>query len=65
MEKFHMGWLDLDTKKSFSTIVEFLILRGGKEKNIEFWKIRIFEDNSALNYSMVKKFCMRRLDFNT
>ena len=57
--------LDLNAKKSFSVILEFSILRVGKGENAEFQKIWIFEYNSALNCSTVKKFHMRRLDLNT
>ena len=64
-KELRMGWLNLNTKKSFAAISEFSFLRGGKGKNFEFQKIRIFEHNSALNYSMVKKFHVRRLDSST
>ena len=43
MTKLHMGWLDLNTKKLLSAILEFSILNGGKEgkcwisKNLDFW----------------------------
>ena len=64
MTKLHIEQLDLNTKKSFSTILEFSNFGGSKGGNTEFQKIWIFEHNSALNYSMVKKFHTRRLDFN-
>ena len=44
MTKFHIGRLDLNTKKHFSTILEFSILRGGKgvkrriSKDLDFRK---------------------------
>ena len=43
------------------SILEFLNL---KEKTAKFRKIRIFEHYSALNYTMEKKFHMRRLNLN-
>ena len=36
MKKLHMGRLYLNTKKLFSTILEFSILRGGKGENAEY-----------------------------
>ena len=60
-----MGRLDLNTKKSFSTILEISILRVGKEENAEFRKYWIFEHDLALSYSTEKKFHMRGLDLNT
>ena len=36
VRKFLMWNLDLNIKKPFSVILEFLILRGGQGKNIEF-----------------------------
>ena len=62
MKKFPMRRLDLNNKKSISVILEFSILR---RKIAKFWRILIFELNGAVNYSMVKKFHMRELDFNT
>ena len=64
MKKLHMGWLDLNTKKPFPTILEFSILKG---KNIVFQnvEIQIFKCNSTLNYSMVKNFHLSWLDLNT
>ena len=62
-KKFHMKGLDLNKNNNNnkkSAILEFSILSG---KIAKFGKIRIFEFNSALNYS-VKKFHMRRLDLN-
>ena len=37
MTKLHMGRLDLNTKKSLSVILEFLILRGGMERKHWFF----------------------------
>ena len=65
MKKLPTGWLNLNTKKMISHILEFSILRARKGKIIEFRKIRIFERNSALNYSMVKKFHMMGLHVST
>ena len=59
-----MRGLDLNNnnnKKKKLAILEFSILSW---KIAKFGKIRIFEFNSALNYSMVKKFHMWRLDLN-
>ena len=58
-----MRRLDINTKKQFSAVFEFLILRG--ERIAKFRKIRIFKYNLALNYSTVKKFHMRGLDLIT
>ena len=43
-------------------IFDFIGWEGGKAK---FRKIRVFERNSAPNYSIVKKGQMKRLDLNT
>ena len=52
---------NLNTKKTFLTILKFLILRDGKMLN--FKKFRF--SNATLNYSMIMKFHMMRLDLNT
>ena len=51
---------DLNAKK-ISAILEFLILT---EKIAKFKKVWIFEYNSFLNYSIVMKFHMTKLDLN-
>ena len=65
MMKLRMGWLDLNNKKSFLAILGFSILRAGNGENAGFREIWIFEHNSALNCSTMKKFYVRRLDLNT
>ena len=60
-----MRRLDLNTKKIFSAIFEFSILRWVRGENAKFRKIWIFKHNSALNNSMVKKFHMTEVDLNT
>ena len=57
-----MKRLDLNTKKPISAIFEFSILR---QRNTKFRKIQIFNRNSTLNYSTVKKIHKKELDLNT
>ena len=60
-----MKRLDLSTKKQFSTILEFPILRGRKGgKSLKFRKIQTFEQNSAPNYFSVRNCNMSGLDLN-
>ena len=65
--KIHIRKLDLNTKKQFSSILEFSVLK--KKKGVggvcKFRKIQTFERNSALNFFIVRKFHMRRSDLNT
>ena len=65
-----MGQLDLNTKKSFSAIFEFSILRGGKGRKPWIFrgadvKKHIFEHNSAHIYLTKTKLHIGRLDLNT
>ena len=59
MTEFHVGRLYLNTKKLFSAIMEFSILRGGKGGGeSKFRKDWIFEHNLTLNYLIVTKLHM-------
>ena len=63
MVKLQMGLLDLNAKKSISKILEFSVLRGGK--NAEFRNTSIFEHTSAPNYITMTKLHMGGLALNT
>ena len=57
-----MRRLDLNAKKPFSAIFEFLIFR---EKIAKFQKMKIFKYNLASNFPMMKKFHIKELDLNS
>ena len=65
MKKLQLERLDVNNKNLFSNVLQFSILRGGKREKRLISKIRIFEHNLLLNYSMVKKFRIRKLNFHT
>ena len=55
----------MNIKKNIFGNFEIFSFKGGVGENAEFRKIWIFKHISALNYSVVKKFHIRRLDLDT
>ena len=47
--KLHMGTLDMNTKKSFLPLLEFLILRGGMENTLNFKKFEFLNITRLFN----------------